>query len=119
MQRLTARFLLLFALLGTFVPLALAVTAEPPHACCLRKALHQCHGADSDERAIAIHSNSCCNQNSSRAVTTPQSAHPQTPLASISAQNVEARLTESPAASPVTRLFASRSTRAPPQLSIA
>jgi hypothetical protein len=117
MQRLTARFLLLFALLGTFVPLALAVTAESPHACCLRKAVHQCHGSDPDERAIR--GNSCCNQGYSRAVTTSQFAHPQTSLASISAQTVEAQIVESPAETPTRKLFASQSTRAPPQVSLA
>jgi hypothetical protein len=45
MRRLTARLLLLFALAGTFVPPALAATAAPPHACCIRKAAHQCHGS--------------------------------------------------------------------------
>jgi len=117
MQRLTARFLLLFALVGTFVPPALAVTAAPPHACCLRKSVHQCHGSDPDERAIR--SNSCCNQNYSRAVTTSQWAHPQSSLVSLSVRKVESRLTESRAESPASKLFASQSTRAPPQLSIA
>jgi hypothetical protein len=116
MQRLTAKLLLLFALVGTFVPLALAVTAAPPHACCLRKAVHQCHGSDPDERAIR--GNSCCGPNSSRAVTTSQFAHPGTSLASISAQTVEAQVAESRTKTPATKLFASQSTRAPPQVSI-
>ena len=117
MQRLTARFLLLFALVGTFVPLTLAVTAAPPHACCLRKSAHQCHGSDPNERAIR--GNSCCNQNYSRAVTTPQWAHPQSSLASLSIGTVEARLAETRVEAPANELFASQSTRAPPQLSLA
>jgi hypothetical protein len=117
MQRLTARFLLLFALVGTFVPLALAVAAEPPHACCLRKSVHQCHGSDPDERAIR--GNSCCNQNYSRAVTTSQWAHPQSSLASFSVRTIESRLAASRAEAPANEPFASQSTRAPPQLSIA
>ena len=48
MQRLIARFLLLFALAGTFVPMAQALAAAPPHACCIRK-IHQCHGSASPE----------------------------------------------------------------------
>ncbi len=117
MQRLTARFLLLFALLGTFVPLALEVTAAPPHACCLRKSAHQCHGSDPEERAFR--DTSCCNQNYSRAVTTSQWAHPRSSLASLSVRTVEARLIESRVQAPANRRFASQSTRAPPQVSIA
>jgi hypothetical protein len=117
MQRLTARFLLVFALVGTFVPLTLAITAAPPHACCLRKSAHQCHGSDPDERVIR--GNSCCNQNYSRAVTISQWAHPQPSLTSVSVQTVKTRLAESRVEAPATKLFASQSTRAPPQVSIA
>jgi hypothetical protein len=117
MQRLTARFLLVFALVGTFVPLALAVTAAPPHACCLRKSVHQCHGSDPDERAIR--SNSCCKQNYSRAVTTSQWAHPQSSLTSFSAQTIESRQAESRVEAPANELLSSQSTRAPPQLCLA
>jgi hypothetical protein len=117
MQRLTARFLLLFALVGTFVPLALAATAAPPHACCLRKAAHHCHGSEADQRAIR--GTACCKNDCCRAVTTSQSAHPRPPLASIIAQNVDARIAESHAGTPATELLASQSPRAPPQPSIA
>ena len=115
MQRSTARFLLVFALIGTFVPLALAITAAPPHACCLRKSAHQCHGSDPDERAIR--GNSCCNQNYSRAVTTSQWAHPQPSSTSVSVQTVQARLAETRVEDPANQVFASQSTRAPPQVS--
>ena len=37
MHRLTARLLLFFALVGSLVPVALAASAAPTHACCLRK----------------------------------------------------------------------------------
>jgi len=41
MQRLVARTLFLTALLGTFVPVALAIGAPAaPHACCIRKSHH-------------------------------------------------------------------------------
>src|SRR5258708_28146734 len=116
MQRLTARFLLLFALVGTLLPLALAVAATPPHACCLRKAVHQCHEADAYQRAIR--STGCCNRDSQRAVTTSQSAHPRPSLTSLVAHNIAARFTESPAVTPATHLFSSQSTRAPPQISL-
>lgn len=117
MQRLTPRFLLLFALIGTFVPLALAVTAAPPHACCLGKSVHRCHGSDPDERVIR--GNSCCNKNYNRAVITSQWAHPQSSLASFYVQTIESRLAQSRAEAPANELLSSQSTRAPPQLSIA
>src|SRR5271154_6974200 len=97
MQRLTARFLLLFALIGTFVPLALAVTAVPPHSCCLRKAVHQCHqpatatANESDQRdQRSIHGAGCCSRDCGRAVTTSQWAYPQPSSASVFTANVEA-----------------------------
>src|SRR5271169_1781281 len=116
MQRLIARFLLLFALAGTFVPLALAATAAPPHACCLRKSFHQCHGSDPDERAIR--SAACCNHDCCRAVTTSQCAHPQPRMTALFPQNVSARAAELNPDSPAADLSASQSTRAPPQVSL-
>ncbi|MFZ0770296.1 MAG: hypothetical protein WAN08_02630 [Candidatus Sulfotelmatobacter sp.] len=116
MQRLTARFLLLFALVGTFVPLALAATSTPPHACCIRKAAHQCHGSDLDQRAIR--SSGCCNHDCCRAVSTSQSAHPQPSLLSIFSRNIDACIVESHVRTPATESFASQSTRAPPHFSI-
>ncbi|MGA2348115.1 MAG: hypothetical protein ABSF93_19045 [Candidatus Sulfotelmatobacter sp.] len=118
MHRLTARFLLLFALVGTFAPLALAATAAPEHACCLRKGVHQCHGSvpESDQRFIR---DSCRYHDGYRAVTTSQWAHAQPQVATPFARSVKARIAESPAASPDAMRFSSQSTRAPPQISIA
>jgi len=119
MQRLTARFLLLFALVGTFVPLALAVTAAPPHACCIRKAAHPCHGSSSEAEQRTVRGPGCCNHDCCRAATTAQWAHPRGWLASTIVQNVDARIAESLAGTPATELLASQSTRAPPPISIA
>jgi hypothetical protein len=121
MQRVIARFLLLFALVGTFVPLALAITAAPPHACCLRKAVHQCHGSDADANIDqrVVRSSACCNQQSCRAVTTPRSAYPQATLSAAFAQTVKAVVIWSCAETAATKFFATQSTRAPPQVSIA
>src|SRR5258708_39730585 len=102
MQRLTAKFLLLFALVGTLVPLALAATAPPPHACCVRKTAHQCHNSliEADQRAVR--GIGCCNHDCCRAVTTSQWAHPRgRPTATI-AESVPARIAESRAAAPAT-----------------
>src|ERR1700685_491721 len=84
MHRLTARFLLLFALVGNFVPLALASVAQKPHACCARKAARPCHGgAIADSSRLSIHDASCCNHDCCRAVTTAQWAHPHPRTATL------------------------------------
>jgi hypothetical protein len=76
MHRLTARLLLLVALLGTFAPSALLALATPPHACCVRKA-HRCHDSIDPDTELAIRDASCCNREASRAVTTAKWARPQ------------------------------------------
>jgi hypothetical protein len=125
MQRLTARFLLLFALVGTFVPLALAATATaaPLHSCCLRKSAHQCQrvrnaaGNEADQRSI--HGAGCCNHDCCRALTTSHSADPQPSLASLFAPHVEGSVAALYSSALATELLASQSSRAPPQISIA
>ena len=120
MHRLTARILLLFALAGTFVPLALAATAAPPHACCRRKGAHPCHDSaaiESDQ--LAIRNAGCCNHDCCRAVTTSQSANPQPGMIASFAPNVDAHITDPHPTTPASELSASQSTRAPPQVSIA
>ena len=119
MQRLTAKFLLLFALVGTFLPLASAATAAPPHACCIRKAAHQCHGSLGDASERHVRSTSCCNHDCCRGVRTSQSAHPPTSLLSLFARNIGARVIDLDVETPATELLASQSSRAPPQISIA
>jgi len=119
MQRLTARFLLLFALVGTFAPLALAATFAPQHSCCLRKGAHQCHGSAPESDQRSVRDSSCCNHDCCRAVTTPQWAHAQPRTMPTFGQNVEARIFESHSDSPAAKLFSSQCTRAPPQISIA
>src|ERR1700722_1518903 len=91
MRRLTARLLLLFALSGTFVPPALAATAAPPHACCIRKAAPQCHGSGPEADQRTVHSTSCCNQGCGRGVTTSRSAYPESSLAVAVADHVDVR----------------------------
>jgi len=119
MHRLTARFLLLLALAGTFVPIALAATAAPQHDCCLRKGVHQCHGSAPDSDQRTVRDTSCCPHDGCRAVTTSQWAHAQPTTTSAFAQNVEARITELSTGSPASKRFSWNSTRAPPQISIA
>jgi hypothetical protein len=116
MRRLTARLLLLFALAGTFVPPALAATAAPPHACCIRKAAHQCHGSGPEADQRTVHSTSCCNQGCGRGVTTSRSAYPESSLAVAVADHVDVRLADLSAQNPSAVLFSSQSTRAPPRV---
>ena len=60
MHRLTARLLLVLLLTGIFVPVALAVSAPLPHACCMRKPMHD-HGSSSRElQAVGSQSHNCC-----------------------------------------------------------
>lgn len=116
MQRLTAKFLLLFALAGSFIPLAFAATAAVPHACCIRKA-HHCHdsqGTAEESEQLVIRAASCCNHDCCRAVTTSQWAHPQPRMTAIFAQKINARTIESHPDSPSTEFSSSQSTRAPP-----
>jgi hypothetical protein len=119
MQRLTASFLLLFALVGSFLPLAAAATTAPSHACCIRKAAHQCYGSFGDPDESTVRSTSCCGHDCCRGVRTSQSAHPQPTLPSIFALHQDVCIAESHATAPTAQLISSQSPRAPPQISIA
>ena len=119
MQRLTARFLLWFAIGGAFVPLVLAAAAAPPHACCIRQAAHQCHGSFPATDQRAVRDTSCCRQDCCRAVRTSYSAPPQPRLASVLARHLNARILDFRAEASAADLLASQSPRAPPQVSIA
>src|SRR5215831_18486216 len=84
MQRLTARLLLLFALAGTFVPVAMQALASPPHACCLRKAVHRCHTQAASQDPV-VSDAGCCHHDCCRAVTTAQWATSEALQNSVSA----------------------------------
>jgi hypothetical protein len=60
MYRLTARLLLVLLLLGTFVPVVMAISAPAPHACCMRKPMHDHGSADREVQAVGGQSRSCC-----------------------------------------------------------
>ena len=119
MHRLTARILLLFVLVGNFVPLALAVAAGQGHACCVRKAAHPCHGgAIADSSRLSIHDAGCCNHDCCRAVTTAHWAHPQPRTATLCREEIS-RVLELRKNPPARESFALQSTRAPPYCSLA
>jgi hypothetical protein len=60
MYRLTARLLLALLLASTLVPVALAISAPSPHACCMRKPMHQHSSGTSDIQAVDGQRHNCC-----------------------------------------------------------
>jgi len=119
MQRLIARFLLLVALPGNLAPLALAVTAAPLHACCVRKAAHRCHDSLTSEQVseagqLVLRDTGSCNHDCCRAVTTARCAHAQSRTSAPFVRNVEAYLGESCPVPSNTEVPRFQSTRAPP-----
>jgi hypothetical protein len=123
MHRLTARLLLLFALVGTFAPVALALSAAPPpHACCVRKTqqAHPCHGTSMAEpEQLTLRSRGCCHQDCCRGVTVARWAQAERVEGAAFAQEIGATLVLPSFDSPITEPSELQSTRAPPQSSIA
>jgi hypothetical protein len=119
MHRLIAKFLLLVALVGNLAPLALAATAAPLHACCVRKAVHRCHDSLASEQVsetaqLVFRDAGGCNHDCCRAVTTTRWAHAQSRASASCVRNVEAYLGQSskvPSNAEVSRF---QPTRAPP-----
>jgi hypothetical protein len=119
MHRGVAKFLLLAALVGNLAPLALAATAAP-HACCVRKPVHNCHdslSSQSETGQLVIRDAGNCNHDCCHAVTTARWAQAQPSAAASFAQKIEAYLGSSNPASPTTASTSFQSTRAPPHLS--
>ena len=71
MHRATARSLLVLLLVGVFAPVALAISAAPPHACCVRKPMHGRSSHDAQFQAPP----GCCQHDCCRTSTVSQSAH--------------------------------------------
>ncbi|HKU26584.1 MAG TPA: hypothetical protein VJQ54_14000, partial [Candidatus Sulfotelmatobacter sp.] len=77
MQRLIARFLLLFAAAGVILPPALQATAAPMHLCCRRMAQHQCHSyAITNPDEAGFHGPGC-SQNCRRAMVVSHWGNPE------------------------------------------
>jgi hypothetical protein len=125
MHRLTARLLLLFAIVGSVAPIAMAAAAAPIHACCVRKGVHRCHdslgndsldhvslGPESGERTVR--DTSCCSGGGHQASISNPWAHTQAQAASHLLPAVAARIAGSQPDSPVDSSTGFQSTRAPP-----
>jgi hypothetical protein len=122
MHRWTARWLLLFALLGNCVPVALALSAAPPpHACCLRKTAqaHPCHGMDTEPEQLNLRSTGCCQQDCCRGVTVARWAQAAPAAAVAFTQKAGTHIVSPDLDSPIAEFSQVQSARAPPQSSIA
>ncbi len=60
MHRLTARLLLVLLLVGTIAPVALAISAPAPHACCVRTPMHDHASGGREMRETASRTGNCC-----------------------------------------------------------
>jgi hypothetical protein len=116
MHRLTARLLLFFTLVGSLAPQALAAIAPPPHACCIRKAAHPCHGPALPEGGQLVISDAAggCNHDCRRATISAQWAHPKSRAAAFFGQAINARIASPQPDSPASAAAEFQSTRAPP-----
>jgi hypothetical protein len=115
MRKQIARLLLLFALGGNVIPLAVAATAAPAHACCLRKAAHHCHDTSSGTaNQLAVRSTSCCNHDCCRAAAISQHANPLAQRSIARNCNVAIGPVEAESVKAASIFFATRSSRGPP-----
>jgi hypothetical protein len=114
MHRLTARFLLILLLVGTFAPVALAIAAPAPHACCMRKPLHDAASHSSTFSAPA----SCCSHDCCRPLNRAHWANIERALDSAQFIFVKERITAA-SAGILSTPDRSQFGRAPPYLSVA
>jgi len=119
MQRLTARFLLLLAFLGTFLPITLPSQSAPTHACCRRTGAHHCSDATGSDDEPVARDASCCTYHGSRSFTTRHWAHARPALTSVFSPNVTVREVLGQGNATASAIFLSQFTRAPPQFPIA
>jgi hypothetical protein len=115
MHRLTARFVLTLLLVGVFAPVALAISAPAPHACCLRKPMHDRSSHNSEFKAPP----GCCQRDCCRPLTVSQWAQ-LSPSASAQLTPASATLqSESRLIHLAIDVNSAHSGRAPPRFSIA
>jgi hypothetical protein len=116
MQRTIARLLLVFAIAGNLIPLALAARPAPVPACCIRHK-HHCHASAASNPSQPEVREACgCPHGCGHAVVTARWAHPGTQAISFLARPVNGHLAVQ-AFSPLFAEFLNfRTTRAPPLL---
>jgi len=114
MHKLTARILLTLSLVGVFAPVALAISASPMHACCMR----QMHDADNNHRHIQAPA-TCCNHDCCRTVTVSQWAELSSTSANFAPSLTTRRQISAQSIPLLAQNDSAHSGRAPPQLSIA
>jgi len=110
MHRQTARILLVLLLVGLFAPVALAITADSPHACCLRKTMHDCGSHEAAFHAPP----GCCQHDCCRPLTVSHWAQLRPPADAFTAQIVSSLPALGPGASLPAAVDHSHSGRAPP-----
>ncbi len=86
MRRWVAFFLFTAVVTGMIAPVAAAISAPPPHACCIRKSAHPCHGTTLSSGGVTIGNSSCCQQPCGHAVVIPQQSC--TPLAELALDKI-------------------------------
>jgi hypothetical protein len=116
LKRLIASSLLVVFLAGIFAPAAMALSPDPPHACCLRKASH-CHEGVQAEPALS--SGGCAQHSCCRSLAVRQWA--QAALSLTLGEKTTAERRTSVLDSPLQRseIADSHSGRAPPAFLIA
>lgn len=115
MQPLTARLLLTLALVGVFAPVAMAISAPAPHACCMRKPMHD-PGSHAGEFSAPP---ACCNHDCCRPLTVSHWAQLRPRSGAFVAPLAADLPLPAASVSLSTAVNASHSGRAPPQPSIA
>jgi hypothetical protein len=114
-HRLTARFVLILLLVSVFAPVALALSAPTPHACCMRKPMHDRASHNSEFQTLP----GCCQRDCCRPLTVSQWAQvsPQA-NARVAAESTTLRSDRQPIGF-ATTVNRAHSGRAPPRFSIA
>src|SRR6266571_7786001 len=113
MNRWIARVLLLLLLMGTFGPVALAISASAPHACCMRKPMRR-SGHENAFQSVSHHDHRCCTPLASThwaQAETVRRVHVTLPATVLNLGT--------PPAAPKRHVERSLSVRAPPQFSVA
>jgi len=109
---MTARLLLMLLFTGVFVPVALAISAPAPHACCMRKPMHQ--PGDAEFQAPP----GCCNHDCCRPLTVSHFAQLKPAASDIVSPRATGFLSNAEPTHLICAFDVSHAGRAPPQVSL-